>query len=189
MTELPIQRVLLEGLAQIKRLGIPYAVMGGFAARAWGLPRPTFDADIAIAVDAAGLQRLFVALEGVGFDVPSEHKTGFLDDVGGFKKAKVNRFEDQHVWATDLFVVQGGLLESALGRAREANIGPERVRVMSPEDIILLKLLASRRKDLADVEEIVVVCKDLDTRYLEDWARRLNISDRLSEFFPRGKGT
>jgi len=43
VTDLPIERVLLESIDQIERLGIDYAVMGGFAARAWGLPRPTFD--------------------------------------------------------------------------------------------------------------------------------------------------
>jgi hypothetical protein len=51
VTELPIQGILLDTVAVIEGLGIPYAVMGGFAARAWGLPRPTFDADIAIGVD------------------------------------------------------------------------------------------------------------------------------------------
>lgn len=184
MTELPVERVLLESIAQVERLGISYAVMGGFAARAWGLPRPTFDADIAVAVDADGMLRLLAALEGAGFDVPPEHKTGFLDSVGGFKKAKVNRFVDRHVWSTDLFVVEGAFLRSALARARQAAIGQQQVRVMAPEDIILLKLIANRRKDLADAEEIVAVCADLDVPYLRDWAARLDINNRLAEFFP-----
>lgn len=187
MTELPVQRMLLETVSVIERLGIPYAVMGGFAARAWGLPRPTFDADIAIAVDAEGLQGLFDALEQVGFEVPPEHRTGFLDVVAGFQKAKVNRFLDRHVWNTDLFVVNGEFLESAVARARRTTIGPSRVRVMAPEDIILLKLIASRRKDLADVEEIVALCRDLDVSYLRGWAARLGVRDRLKEFFPGGE--
>ena len=83
MTELPIQQILLDAVAVIENLGIPYGVMGGFAARAWGLPRPTFDADIASAVDADGLQGLFSALEGQGFHIPAEHRTGFLDVLGG----------------------------------------------------------------------------------------------------------
>jgi hypothetical protein len=33
---------------------------------------------------------------------------------------------------------------------------------MSAEDIMLLKLIASRRKDLADVEEIAMMCRILD---------------------------
>ncbi len=184
MTELPIERVLLESVAQIERLGIPYAVMGGIAARAWGLPRPTFDADIAVAVDAEGLGRLLGAFEDAGFGVPQEHKSGFLDTIGGFQKAKVNRFVDGHVWSTDLFVVEGAFLGSALARALHASIGKQRVRVMAPEDIILLKLIAHRRKDLADVEEIVSVCAGLDVGYLREWAAKLDLRERLAEFFP-----
>ena len=185
MTDLPIERILLEGVAQIERLGIDYAVMGGFAARAWGLPRPTFDADIAVAVEGEALQGLFTALEAAGFDTPPEHRTGFLDNVGGFSKARVTRLVGGHVWSTDLFLVQGALLKSALARARRAMIGQRQVRVMAPEDIILLKLIAHRRKDLADVEEIVAVCVGLDVGYLREWAAKLGILDRLAEFFPR----
>ncbi len=187
MTELPIQRILLEGIAIIERLGVPYAVMGGVAARAWGLPRPTFDADIAVAVDAEGMQKLIAAFEAAGFDVPTEHRTGFLDAVGGFRNAKVNRFADGHVWSTDLFVVQGAFLSSALARARDARIGGAPVRVMAPEDIIPLKLIAHRRKDLADVEEIVACCDNLDMSYLHSWAAKLDVVDRLREFFPTGR--
>ena len=96
----------------------------------------------------------------------------------------MNRFVDRHVWHTDLLVARGDLLKSALGRAREMTIGFARVRVMSPEDIILLKLIANRRKDLADIEDIVALCADIDARYLREWAGKLNLYDRLAEFFP-----
>lgn len=182
MTELPVERVLLDAVAVIERLNVPYAIMGGLAARAWGLPRPTFDADVAVAVDPEGLQRLFEALEHEGFDVPAEHKTGFLDVIAGFKKAKVNRVLARHVWETDIFVVHGDFLHSALARAREATIGASRVRVMAPEDLVLLKLIANRRKDLADVEEIIGLCKDLEVPYLRAWAERLDVAERLNEF-------
>lgn len=186
MTELPIQQILLDTVSVIERLGIPYAVMGGFAARSWGLPRPTFDADIAVAVDAKGLQQLFDALEEEGYDIPPEHRTGFLDVIGGLSKAKVNRFLDRHVWHTDLFMARGEFLDSAMTRAREMTIGDGRVRVMAAEDIILLKLIAHRRKDLADVEEIVAACRELDVNYLREWAAKLGVAEGLAEFFPGG---
>ena len=56
---------------------------------------------------------------------------------------------------------------------------------MAPEDIILLKLIAYRRKDQADVEEIFAVCKDLDFSYLREWAAKLSLEDRLAEFLSR----
>ncbi|HWL92101.1 MAG TPA: hypothetical protein VNT79_01080 [Phycisphaerae bacterium] len=185
MTELPIQQILLDAVSVLERLRIPYAIMGGFAARAWGLPRPTYDADIAIAAGTEELQKLFDGLEQEGFDIPPEHRTGFLDVLAGFKKAKVNRFVDRNVWHTDFFLAQGEFLNSALARARETKIGLKTVRVMAPEDIILLKLIASRRKDLADIEEIMGVCRDLDVPYLRNWAKSLGVADRLAEFFPQ----
>ena len=188
MSDLPIQQVLMEAIAQIERLGIPYAVMGGFAARAWGLPRPTYDADIAIAVSPEGLQRLFDAFEQQGFDVPPEHRSGFLDTLGELRKAKVTRFAGNHVWSTDLFMADGAFLQSALGRARPAPVGAARARVMSAEDIVLLKLLASRRKDLADIEEITLLCPALDKAYLRQWAQKMGVQSRLEEFFPPGSG-
>jgi hypothetical protein len=102
--------------------------------------------------------------------------------VGGFRKATVNRFVDRHVWQADLFIVRGEFLTAALGRARHSTIARRSVRIMAPEDIILLKLLAARRKDVADVEEVVHGCKNLDLAYLRDWSRKLNISDRLEPF-------
>ena len=53
---------------------------------------------------------------------------------------------------------------------------------MAPEDVILLKLIAYRRKDQLDVEEIVKVTPDLDKAYLRSWAARLDVSGRLAEF-------
>jgi len=182
VTELPIEKVLLETVSVIERLGIRYAVMGGFAAGAWGLPRPTFDAEIAVVVDEDSLMRLFDGLEREGFDVPAEHRTGFRDVVGGFEKVKVNRFLDRHVWRTDLFVVNGPFLTSALDRAKQVTIGRRHVQVMSPEDIILLKLIANRRKDQADIEEIIGLCKNLDVPYLNSWATKLELAERLRQF-------
>jgi hypothetical protein len=53
---------------------------------------------------------------------------------------------------------------------------------MSPEDVVLLKLLAYRRKDQLDVEEILKISVDLDLDHLRQWAARLGVSERLEAF-------
>lgn len=183
MTELPAEHVLLESVREIESLGIPYAVLGGFAARAWGLPRPTFDADIAVAVDDDSLQTLLAAFEVAGFDVPPEHVTGYVDSVGDLRKVKVNKFSDGQVWTTDLFLVTGPFLQEAMRRAQTGYFGVTPVQVMTPEDIVLLKLAANRRKDLADIDDIIAVQPNMDLGYLRRWAEFLDLSDRLAEFF------
>lgn len=51
MTELPIQRLLHEVIDVLESCKVPYVIMGGFAVRTWGVARPTYDADMAVALD------------------------------------------------------------------------------------------------------------------------------------------
>jgi hypothetical protein len=182
VTELPAQRMLLDAIASLDRLNIQYMIMGGFAVRTWAIPRPTYDADLAVSVDEAGMAALLDELGRAGFDVPIEHRKGFRDVVSGMQKVKVTRFDSGSIWDVDLFVVQPGLLESAMRRRRSVQIDGRPVWVMAPEDILLLKLIAYRRKDQLDVEEIVKITVDLDRAYLREWAERLGVIGRLAEF-------
>lgn len=50
--------------AQNRRLLQAYALIGGFAVSAWGMPRATNDIDFAVAIVAADPQALPIFLEG-----------------------------------------------------------------------------------------------------------------------------
>jgi len=182
VTELPVQRFLLEAIAVLDRLGIPYAIMGGFAVRTWGVPRPTYDADLAVAVTEDRVAALLDALEAGDFNVPDEHRKGFFDRLAGTLKFKITRFEGHTVWQVDFFLVRGAFLESAIARRKRTRLSGQEVWVLAPEDLILLKLLAYRRKDQLDVEEILKVAKDVDVAYLRQWADFLGVTSRLEEF-------
>lgn len=52
MTPLPIHVVFGEALDLLESSGLPFAIMGGFAVRALGLPRPTYDGDVVVDADA-----------------------------------------------------------------------------------------------------------------------------------------
>ncbi|MGQ0612568.1 MAG: hypothetical protein ACT4PV_02300 [Planctomycetaceae bacterium] len=75
----------------LDRLRIPSMVMGGFAVRAWAVPRPTYDADLAVSADGDLLPRLLREFAAAAFDVPPEHAQGFADRIGGMEKLKVTR--------------------------------------------------------------------------------------------------
>jgi predicted nucleotidyltransferase len=182
LTELPIERFLLEVIDAVDHLGIRYMIMGGFAVRTWGIPRPTYDADLAIVAERGLLSSLLDLLAEKGFEVPEEHRKGFVDSIGGMGKLKVTRFEAGNVWDVDLFLVRGSFLESAISRRRQVRIGGRPVWVTAPEDILLLKLIAFRRKDQLDIEEIIKISPDLDRTYLEKWGAFLGVTGRLEEF-------
>ncbi len=48
-------RTIHEFAEMFDRLRIPYAIMGGWAVRLYGLPRPTYDIDFTITADRSRL--------------------------------------------------------------------------------------------------------------------------------------
>jgi hypothetical protein len=53
--------------------------------------------------------------------------------------------------------------------------------VVSPEDLILLKLLAGRPRDLGDVADVLFMQCKLDETYMRRWARELSIGAQLEK--------
>jgi hypothetical protein len=51
--------------------------------------------------------------------------------------------------------------------------------IVSPEDLILLKLLARRPRDLSDVGDVLFMSGQLDETYMRHWAAELGIADEL----------
>jgi hypothetical protein len=179
MTELPIQAILLQVLTRLDAARIPYMIMGGFAVRAIGVPRPTYDADLTIEAPDTTLIQLFDALLKDGFIVPEEFRKGFRDSILGMNKIKVQKFEERHIWDVDFFLVSTPYQRAAFDRRQNVRfLGGDRWMITA-EDLILHKLLANRRKDLLDVEEILKIHGSLEREYLRQWAVRLEIGDRL----------
>ncbi|HXX93019.1 MAG TPA: hypothetical protein VEN81_05260 [Planctomycetota bacterium] len=181
MTELPIQGILLRVLSTLEAVPIPYMIMGGFAVRAIGIPRPTYDADLTIEASDETLTRLFKALEKDGFMVPDEFRKGFRDSILDMAKVKVQKFEEQHVWDVDLFLVTTPYQRAAFARRQKVLFLGAGRWMITPEDLVLHKLLANRRKDLLDVEEVLRIQVSLDRDYLRDWAANLKITARLED--------
>lgn len=179
MTELPIEAIFRRFLEHLEARRIPYMIMGGFAVRAIGIPRPTYDADLTVDAPPEDLRGLLHAVEEDGFTIPEPHLKGFLDSLAGLNKVKVQRFEGAHVWDVDLFVVTTEYQRTAFARrTRVRFLGKDRWMI-APEDLVLHKLLAGRRKDLLDIEEVLKLRPDLDGAYLRRWSERLGLADRL----------
>jgi hypothetical protein len=74
--------------ALFEKLGLTYAVMGGFAVRVYAIPRPTYDLDFTIAIERKLLPQLFEAVKAMGCTVPDEYERGWTDEVGGMPVVK-----------------------------------------------------------------------------------------------------
>ena len=83
MTESPLQPALDAALDVLECLGLRYAVVGGLAVGAWGVPRATKDVDLYAELAAALRPRLRQELMQRDFDVPAMEEE--LERFGVFR--------------------------------------------------------------------------------------------------------
>ncbi|MFM9959884.1 MAG: nucleotidyl transferase AbiEii/AbiGii toxin family protein [Planctomycetaceae bacterium] len=164
-----------------ERLHIPYALIGGLAVGVHGIPRPTHDIDFTITVDRSRLPEFFNAVNEIGYDVPQEFATGWVDQVAGLALVRARQWIQGKSIDIDLFLAECQFQESLMQRRVEATIEGISTWIASAEDIILLKLLASRPRDLGDVEDILLVQGQLNEPYLRHWADELGVRSQLEK--------
>ncbi|MCM8784188.1 MAG: nucleotidyltransferase family protein [Candidatus Omnitrophica bacterium] len=159
------ERVLRKILKEFRKGNIHYALIGGFALGALGIPRATFDLDFL--VEAEELEALDKILRKLGYHLyfrtenvshfrAHNPQWGSLDFIHAFRKISLRMLE----------------------RAKERKIfnGKESIRILLPEDIIGLKVQAiandplRRIKELADIEALVDLYRErLDWQNLKEY--------------------
>lgn len=176
---------LNEPLHDVVRLldqaGISYAVMGGLAVRVYGIPRATYDIDFTAAIDRRRLPELFQRIEAAGYAVPEEYQTGWIDHVAGLPLVKFRGFLGTNAVDIDLFLAETAFQTELLRRRRQEILDGQPIWIVTAEDLILLKLLAFRPRDIADIGDIRFTQGDLDEDYLRHWAREIGVLDRLEK--------
>jgi predicted nucleotidyltransferase len=158
---------------------IPYAIMGGFAVRLYGLPRATFDVDFVAILDRERLFDLYSASEQLGFGVPDAQKTGWIESVHGYPVVRFQWWVDKRSFDLDVFLAESEFLTEVVQRRIKVETEGVSAWYVTAEDLILLKLLAGRKKDQADVSDILLVQGQLDEAYLRDWAVKLSVAAQL----------
>jgi hypothetical protein len=166
-------------VAQLERLSIEYVIMGGLAVRAYSIPRATEDIDFTLALDRDRLPELFDALESENYTIPEPYRSGWVDDVKGLKLVKLKRYVVGHGIDVDLFLAESPFQDEVLRRKCLADVEGRRYWIASPEDLVLLKLVAGRPRDLIDVADVLFTQGQLDVEYMERWADELGVKTDL----------
>lgn len=143
--------------------GIPYAVGGALALGVWGFPRATNDVDLDIFVPPERLEPVLGELARAGFDVDRDAAIASARSRGDFK-----------LWCggmrVDVFVSSIPFYDSVERRVRRAPLEGRDASFLSPEDLVIFKLLFFRRKDLLDVERLVAfVGPAFERDYVRRW--------------------
>lgn len=151
----------------LEKAKLRHALYGGLLLAAYGEPRETRDVDLAV-VDL-GTKEARDALANAGIDSEvSFEETRF----GGLLVARLMLLGGERTLGlntVDLVRPRSPrYAEAALGRAISAPLRDRTVRVLTPEDFILFKLLSTRDRDLDDAVSVKRRGEALD----EDLIRR-----------------
>ncbi len=142
---------------------VPYAIGGALALGLWSDPRGTYDVDLNLFVDSAGLAAALDAMEvaGLSIDRAAAHAADQRGDV------LVGRAFGLRI---DLFTPSIPFAWEAM-RTRRRVAGPDgEADYLSPEAIAVFKLLFFRPKDRLDVEKLVLVQGSaLDRAFVRHW--------------------
>lgn len=166
----PIGRLLRAGVRLFENLRVPYLVVGGLAASLLGEPRFTADVDVDAELKPSDTERLLKAAGTRGFRFRKTQVLADLAQRGAFRLA----FGDHHL---DVLRASTDLEREAFKRSRRKTVYGIRARFPSPEDLILMKLVAGREQDVLDARAVFLRNRrKLDRGYLTRWAAIL--SDR-----------
>jgi hypothetical protein len=140
---------------------IPYMIIGGLANAVWGEPRATLDIDATISADTSDANRI-ASLLGEDFRSLVSDPQAFAEET------RVLPLESRAGIRIDLIF---GLLpfeRDAIERAKPVPVADQEIRFCTPEDLILLKIISKRDRDLTDVQGILRRrFPELDLEYLE----------------------
>mgnify|MGYP001305516743 CR=1 FL=1 len=171
--------LLKLAVEKLRRLDIPYAIVGSFASSVWGESRLTQDIDIVIDGALAQVASLCDAFPEPDFYVSREAAQEAVRLRRPFNvvhPSSGNKIDFMIVGTTEWAAAQ-------IDRSKSVAIFPnESAQVAAPEDVILGKLIYHREggsdKHLRDIAGILSVNADLvDRDYIARTASQLGVED------------
>lgn len=165
--------LIVKVAAILDRLSIPYAITGGYAVSVWGRLRATFDIDVIVELSPVKGSELTQALKAIS-------KTGYIDELvvkdAVERMGEFNFIHAESGIKVDFWVLaEDEYSEEKLARRIPKKIRGQKVYFVSPEDLILSKLLWQKESQselqLRDIESILKIQKELKWGYLKKWAK------------------
>jgi len=177
----PVADLLAALQGALAALGVRWFLFGAQAAILYGVVRLSADVDVTVDLGKRSATDLVAALAAAGFELR-------IPDAAGFAEATrvlpfVHRASRMPL---DVVLAGPGLEEQFFAGVQERRVGDVRVPVVCAEDLVAMKVLAGRPRDLDDVGASARVRRDdldldkirVTLRMLE---RALDRSDLVSE--------
>lgn len=159
--------------AALREQGIVHAFGGALALAYYAEPRATIDVDVNIFVPPTRSGAVLTALGTLGADVDRRRQVADAKRDGQVRV----------LWGRtplDLFFAYDPFHDACRDGVREVPFGDAKIRILSPEHLVVCKVAFDRRKDWLDIEQITFALADsLDTDEVLSWVRRIvGVDDR-----------
>lgn len=174
----------LNALARwFEREGIEGAIVGGVAASLLGRPRMTRDVDAVVLVDEYGWERFVDSGRRSGFDPR-------IDDPIEFARRTRVLLMRHTSSGIDIDISLGALPfeREMIDRHQSMTVGPVTIPVITPEDLIIMKALARRPRDMADIESVLDANPEMDLDRIRDWLREFSAVLEMPEILEDFEG-
>lgn len=161
-------KTVREVTAALNKLNVNYAMIGGLAVAYHANPPVTIDADFL--VDTDNMDPLEVLFLGVGWKLAP---LIFMNKQRGFPKYG---FAGRKAGRTDIDLIstsQDKYLSKVTRQAKPADLSGITVPMVTVEDLIVMKTLVGREKDLDDATELRLSVK-VDEQYIRRTLRELD---------------
>lgn len=160
--------------------GCRWYLFGAQAVTIWGRPRLTTDVDITVEIASAESEGLVTALSAAGFRFSESFSAEFVRSTRVLPLIHI-----ASNMPLDVVLAGPGLEEQFLDRVTEVQLGDFVVPVISPEDLVLTKVLAGREKDVGDIRGVLQVRgNSLDLDYIRRTLRVIEEAMGQSDLAP-----
>ena len=181
MDELDVLKLVA---ARLEAAGIPYMVTGSMAMALYGQPRMTRDLDLVVELDEAAADRVVRLFES-DFVLDTDSARAAARSRGMF-----NMIHGDAVIKVDFIVRKDEpYRREEFLRRRAAEVGGQRIWAVTPEDLILSKLVwasvGRSELQLRDVRTLLGAGRTLDLAYIGARAADLGIAGLWREVQPQ----
>ena len=174
----PLVRALLDLIKWLKDRNVSGIIIGGVAASLLGRPRMTRDIDALVILDSKWWDEFLKGGQRCGF-VPR------IGDPLVFAQKSRVLLVTHKPSGIDIDISFGVLPfeEEAVDRAVNTEVAGITIPLPTPEDLVIMKAVAHRPIDMADIQSLMDAQVDIDLRRVRQWVREFSSVLEMPEIY------
>lgn len=145
-------------------------VFGGQAVLLYGEPRLTRDIDVTLGIDPRQSGPVLELIESLGLQILVKNVDEFLKET-----FVIPALDPETNIRIDFVFSLSEFERTAIQRGKNVLIDGITVRFVSLEDLIVMKIVSGRPRDLEDVVSILCKNSGFDRKYIEKWLSGFDI--------------